>query len=95
MPGKGAEYALHKKRLLRENLLKEVSSHRSRARETEKYLLASQRNGLQQQRDSLRVGLEKLPLEVRQYYLEGIADLTKRINSSKSLYPNFRGAYDT
>ena len=94
MPGKGAEYALHKKRLLRENLLKEVASHRSRARETEKYLLASQRNGLEQQRDSLRVGLEKLPVEVRQYYMNRMVDLTRHIDRSKSLYPNFRGAND-
>ena len=94
MPGKGAEYALHKKRLLRENLLKEVASHRSRARETEKYLLASQRNGLEQQRDSLRVGLEKLPIEVRQYYMSRMADLTRQIDRSKSLFPNFRGAND-
>ena len=94
MPGKGAEYALHKKKLLRENLLKEVSSHRFRARETERYLLASQRNALEQQRDSLRVGLEKLPMEVRRYYMSRIADLSRQIDRSRSLYPNFRGAND-
>ena len=95
MPGKGAEYALNKNRHLRENLLKEVASHRSRARETEKYLLASQRNSLEQQRDSLRVGLEKLPIEIRQHYMERMAELSRRIDRSKSLYPNFRGANDS
>ena len=94
MPAKGAEYALPQRKYLRENLLKEVSSHRSRARETEKYLLAAQRNGLEEQRQNLRGGLERLPLSVRGYYMARIADLTKRIERSKRDFPSFRGAYD-
>ena len=94
MPAKGAEYALLQRKYLRENLLKEVSSHRSRARETEKYLLATQRNGLEEQRQNLRGGLERLPLSVRGYYMERIADLTERIERSKRDFPSFRGAYD-
>ena len=94
MPAKGAEYALLQRKYLRENLLKEVSSHRSRARETEKYLLAAQRKGLEEQRQNLRGGLERLPLSVRGYYMERIAELTKRIERSKRDFPSFRGAYD-
>ena len=94
MPRKGGEYALLQKKYLRENLLKEVSSHRSRARESERYLLAAQRNGLEEQRQNLRAGLERLPVAVRQYYMGRIADLTERIERSKRDFPTFRGAYD-
>ena len=94
MPAKGSEYALLQRKYLRENLLREISSHRSRARESEKYLLAAQRNGLEEQRQNLRSGLERLPLGVRAYYMERIADLTKRIEKSKRDYPSFRGAYE-
>ena len=94
MPAKGSEYALLQRKYLRENLLREISSHRSRARESEKYLLAAQRNGLEEQRQNLRGGLERLPLGVRAYYMERIADLTKRIEKSKRDYPSFRGAYE-
>ena len=94
MPAKSAEYALLKRKFHRENLLKEISSHRSRRRERERYLLAAQRNGLEEQRQNLRVGLEKLPQSIRRYYMEQIADLTRRIESSKKANPNFRGAYD-
>mgnify|MGYP003310851567 CR=1 FL=1 len=82
------------KKLLRESLLKEVSSHRARARESESYLMASQRNGLEEQRQNLRVGLERLPLSVRRHYIERISDLTRRIDASKKSFPSFRGAYD-
>ena len=37
MPAKGSEYALLQKKLARENMLKEESTHRSRVRETEMY----------------------------------------------------------
>ena len=94
MSQEGGAYALLQKKYLRENLLKEISSHRSRARESERYLLAVQRNGLEEQRQNLRVGLEKLPLSVRKYYMERITDLTKRIEASKRAFPTFRGAYD-
>ena len=94
MPAKGAEYALLQRKYLRENLLKEISSHRSRARETEKYLLAAQRNGLEEQRQNLRGGLERLPVATRRYYMSRIAELTKQIERSKRDFPSFRGAYD-
>ena len=94
MPAKGSEYALLQRKYLRENLLREISSHRSRARESERYLLAAQRNGLEEQRQNLRGGLERMPLGVRAYYMERIADLTKRIEKSKRDYPSFRGAYE-
>ena len=93
MPTKGGPYALLQKKYLRENLPKEIPSRRSRARETERYLLAAQRNGLEEQRQNLRAGLEKMPLSVCQYYMERIADLTKRIDASKKSFPTFRGAY--
>ena len=94
MPAKGAEYALLQRKYLRENLLKEVSSHRSRARESERYLLAAQRNGLEEQRQNLHSGLERLPVSLRRYYMGRIAELTKRIERSKRDFPSFRGAYD-
>ena len=80
------EYALLQKKYLHENLLKEVSSHRDRAREKEKYLLASHRNGLEEQRNNLRYGLEKLPEAVRKYYLERIAQLGTKIETNKSCF---------
>ena len=88
------EYALLQKKYLHENMFKEVSSHRSRAREKEKYLLASQRNGLEEQRGNLRNGLEKLPEAVRKYYLERIAQLDTKIETSKQCFPMLRGNYD-
>ena len=94
MPAKGGEYALLQRKYLRENLLKEISSHRSRARETEKYLLAAQRNGLEEQRQNLRGGLERLSPSLRRHYMERIADLTRRIEKSKRDFPSFRWAYD-
>ena len=94
MPAKGSEYALLQKKLLRENMLKEESTHRSRARETERYLLASQRNNLEEQRMNLRYGLEKLPTSVRQHYLERINNLTGQIEASKKRFPMYRGNYD-
>ena len=77
-----------------ENLLQEVSSHQSRARERESYYLASQRNGLEEQRANLRNGVERLPVGMRQYYLGRIADLDQRIDVSKKRFPQFRGNYD-
>ena len=94
MPARGTEYALLQKKYARENLLQEISSHRSRARETEQYLLASQRNSLEEQRGNLRYGLEKLPLSIRQYYLERINNLAERIDASKKRFPQYRGNYD-
>ena len=88
------EYVLLQKKYLRENMLKEVSSHRDRAREKEKYLLASHRNGLEEQRNNLRYGLEKLPEGVRKYYLDRIVQLDTQIDTSKKRFPMFRGNYD-
>ena len=88
------EYALLQQKYLRENLLKEVSSHRDRAREKEKYLLASQRNTLEQQRRNLNYGLEKLSEPVRKYYIDRISQLGEKIDANKRKYPMFRGDYD-
>ena len=94
MPTKGSECALLQKKLARENMLKEESSHRSRVMEREKYRLASQRNGLEEQRMNLRYGLQKLPVSVRQYYLERINNLTGQVEASKKPFPQYRGNYD-
>ena len=94
MPAKGTEYTLLQMKYARENKLKEETAHRSRAREVEKYLLASQRNDLEVQRHNLRYGLEKLPLSVRRYYIDRINDLTGKIEASKRRFPQFRGIYD-
>ena len=94
MPAKGSEYALLQRKLTRENMMKEESTHRSRARETERYMLASQRNNLEEQRMNLRYGLEKLPTSVRQHYLERINNLTAKIDASKKRFPQYRGNYD-
>ena len=94
MPAKGSDYALLQRKYQLENLLQELSSHRSRAREREKYFLASQRNNLEEQRSNLRYGLEKLPVGVRQYYLGRITDLNQRIDASKKRFPMYRGYYD-
>ena len=83
MPAKGSDYAL-----------KEESTHRSRARVAEQYLLASQRNNLEEQQMNLRYGLENLPVSVRQHYLERINNLTGKIEANKKRFPQFRGNYD-
>ena len=94
MPASGAEYALLQRRYKYENMLKRLSSHREAAREREKYYMAAQRNGLEEQRQNLRVGLERLSPPVKAYYLENIAQLTARIDASKKRFPMFRGDYD-
>ena len=94
MPARGSEYALLQHKFQLENLMQEVSSHRSRAREREKYHLASQHNSLEEQRGNLRNGVERLPPSVCQYYLGRIADLDTRIDTSKRRFPQFRGIYD-
>ena len=83
MPAKGAEHAhLQRKRQL-EILLQEISSHRSRARERENYHLAMRRNNLEEQRQNLRYGLNKLPESLQAYYGAKIRDLSTQINESK------------
>ena len=73
---------------------KHLSSHRSQAGEREQYYMASQRNGLEEQRGNLRNGLERLSPSVRAYYLGNIAELDARIDASKQRFPMFRGDYD-
>ena len=94
MPASGAECALLQRKYKYENMLKRLSSHRAAAREREKYVMASQRNGLEEQRANLRNGLERLSPPVKAYYLENIAQLTARIDASKKRFPMFRGDYD-
>ena len=94
MPARGSEYALLQRKYQHENMLQEVASHSSRAREREKYFLASQRNGLEEQRGNLRYGLEKLPPPMQVYYTERIAQLDAQIGASKKRFPMFRANYD-
>ena len=94
MPAKGSDYALLQRKFAIENRLKEDFTHRPRALETPKYLLASQHNNLEGQRMNLRYGLEKLPPSLRQHYLENINNLTTKINTSKMTFPLFQGNYD-
>ena len=90
MPARGAEYALLQRKYKYENMLQHLSSHRAAAREREKYYMASQRNGLEEQRANLRNGLERLAPPVRAYYLGNIAELDARIDASKKEIPNVR-----
>ena len=94
MPARSAEYALLQRKYQYENLLKQVSSHRSQARERETYYLAAQRNGVEEQRGNLRNGLERLSPSVRAYYLGNIAQLDATIDASRKQFPMFRGDYD-
>ena len=75
-------------------MLKRLSSHRAAARERQKYFMASQRNGLEEQRGNLRNGLDKLSPPVKAYYLGNVARLTARIDASKKRFPFYRGDYD-
>ena len=92
MLAKGAEYALLQRKYQFENILKTVASHRESARERDKYMRASHRNSLEQQRHNVTNGLERLTAPVRQYYLGQIMDLDSKINMSKKKYPNFKKA---
>ena len=94
MPAKGAEYALLQRKYQFENILQTVASHRDRAKEKEKYLLASHRKSLEQQRANTLNGLERLPVGTRQYYLEQVMNLDKKIDKSKKAFPNFKTTYD-
>ena len=60
----------------------------------EKYDMASQRNGLEDQRRNLRNGLERLSPSVKAYYLDNVAQLIARIDTSKKRFPFYRGDYD-
>ena len=94
MPAKGAEYALLQKRYQYENILKTVASYRERARERERYIQASERNSLEQQRANIRNSLDRLPAPTRLYYLGQLMNLNQRIEKSKKLYPEFTSKYD-
>ena len=86
MPTKGAEYALLQKKYKFENVLEQLSSHRSRAREKERYLRASQRNELEQQRNNLRDGMDRLPEPLQQYYGLQIKELEAGIKANKNVF---------
>ena len=62
--------------------------------EREKYYMASLRNNLEEQRGNLRNDFERPPPPVKAYYLENIAQLTARIDTSQKQFPMFRGDYD-
>ena len=94
MPATWTEYALLQKKLRHENMLQQASSQRSKAIEREKYLLASERNNLEQQRNNLQYGVEKLPPALQRYYLGKIAELDGKIATSKKRFPMYRGSYD-
>ena len=94
MPAEGSEDALLQKKLRHDNMLQQVSSHRSKAIEREKYLLASERNNLEEQGSNLQHGVEKLPPALQRYYLGKIADLDGKIVASKKRFPMYRGKYD-
>ena len=79
MPGQGAEYALLQRKCQFENIRQTVASRRERARGRERYMLASYRNSLQQQRANIKNGLERLPVPTHQYYLEQIQNLDNKI----------------
>ena len=55
MPGKGIEYALLQKKYRFDNIRQTIASHRDREREKERYMLAANRNMLQQQRANLKM----------------------------------------
>ena len=94
MPATRTEYALLQKKLRHENMQQQVSSHRSKALEREKYLLASERNNLEEQRNNLQYGVEKLSPPLQRYYLGKIAELDGEIAASKKRFPMFRWNYD-
>ena len=52
-----------------DNIRQTVASHRDREREKERYMLAANRNMLQQQRANLMNGLDRLPVPTRQCYM--------------------------
>ena len=94
MPAKGVEYALLQRKYQFENILQTVASHRDRTREKERYLRASHRNALEQQRANILNGLERLPVATRQYYLEQVRNLDQKIDKSKKAFPNFKSTYE-
>ena len=94
MPAKGVEYALLQRKYQFGNILQTVASHRDRTREKERYMRASHRNALEQQRANILNGLERLPVATRQYYLEQVRNLDQKIDKSKKAFPNFKSTYE-
>ena len=90
MPANGAEYVLLQRKYQFENILQTVASHRERAREREKYMRASYRNTLEQQRANVQNGLERMPVPTRQYYLEQLGEIDKRIQKTKRCIQAFK-----
>ena len=94
MPGKSVEYTLLQRKYRFDNIRQTVASHRAMARGKERYMLAANRNMLQQQKANLKNGLERLPVATRQYYMGQIQNLDNQIDISKRMFPNFKGKYD-
>ena len=67
MPRKGTNYALLQMKYVRENKMKEISSHRDRARVVEQYALASRRNDLEVERHNLKHYAQRLPAPIQNY----------------------------
>ena len=88
MPAKGAGYALLQRRYQFENILKTVASYRERARERERYIQASARNSLEQQRANIRDSLDRLPAPTRLYYLGQLMNLNQGIEKAKRSFQN-------
>ena len=72
----------------------QISSHRSKALEREKYLLASERNNLEEQRNNLQYGVDELSPSLQRYYLGKIAELDGKFAAPKKRFPMFCGNYD-
>ena len=72
-------------------MLQQVSSHRSKALERAKYQLASERNSLEEQRNNLQYGVEKLSPPLERYYLGKIAELDGKSLHLKSASQCFVG----
>ena len=94
MPAKGAEYALLQKRYALENIQKAVASYRERARGRERYIQASKRNSLEQQRANICNSSDSPPAPTRIYNLGQLMNLNHRIEKSKKMYPEFRSKKD-
>ena len=69
-----------------DNIRQTVASHRDMAREKERYMLAADRNMLQQQKANFKNGLERLPVATRQYYMGQIQKLDNQIEKAKRCF---------
>ena len=94
MPQQSSNYAFLQMKYARGNKLKEISSHRDRARVVEQYTLASRRNDLEVERQNIRHYAQRLPAPIQNYYFDRINDLISQIDTSKKRFPQYRGHYD-